>query len=124
LAGASGSGVAAYEIHLGSTASDSTIRPLVRIERRSGEPVDEHDGAVSANGLIVGTYLHGLFDNDALRHALIDWLVARRERQPARHTYAARHQTAPERALQLDRLADVVRANLDLKPLLVACGLA
>jgi adenosylcobyric acid synthase len=124
LAGASDSAVRAYEIHMGTTRADPGVRPLVRIERRSGESVDELDGAISHNGLVVGTYLHGLFDNDPLRYALLDWLAARRPGRTALPGPSTRHQTAPERALQLDRLADVVRANLDLNPLLTVCGLA
>jgi adenosylcobyric acid synthase len=123
LEAAAGSVVAAYEIHMGRSLADRSIQPLVRIERRSGEPVDELDGAVSSDGLILGTYLHGLFDNDRLRHALIDWLVARRQGGVNRPGIAQRHQAAPERARQLDRLAGVVRQNLDLRPLLAACGI-
>jgi adenosylcobyric acid synthase len=127
LAGAQHREIVAYEIHMGRSVVDAGPGPLVRIQERSGEPTDERDGVVSADGLLTGTYLHGLFENDAARHALIDGLHARR---PARAVAAPdgsgpaiRRSLADDRAIQLDRLAATVRASLDLKPLLAACGL-
>ncbi|WP_428429095.1 cobyric acid synthase [Pararhizobium sp.] len=53
-----------YEIHLGRTTGADCARPAVIID---GRP----DGAVSANGMVSGTYLHGLFASDAYRAALL-----------------------------------------------------
>jgi adenosylcobyric acid synthase len=103
--------------------ADSSLSPLVRLHERQGSVVDEIDGTVSANGLVFGTYLHGLFDNDTLRHALIEWLRSRRQTSPVGIAQSAPRQHAQEREHQLDRLADVVRRNLSLAPLLVAAGL-
>jgi adenosylcobyric acid synthase len=59
---------------------------------------------------VVGTTLHGLFDNDGLRRAfLVD--VARRR---GRAFVAAERSFAAARQSQIDRLADMVEANLDL----------
>ena len=49
-----------YEIHLGRTEGPDCRRPFSMIDGRD-------DGAVSANGRIAGTYLHGLFADDAFR---------------------------------------------------------
>src|SRR5687767_2363390 len=78
LAGARGSQITAYEIHMGRTVAYDAVHPLLAIEERSGESVTELDGCVFQDGLIIGTYLHGLLENDAPRHALIDGLLARR----------------------------------------------
>ena len=56
-----------YEIHMGVTTGADCARPLVCIDKDAGRAVG--DGAVSANGLVVGTYMHGLFANDAWRQA-------------------------------------------------------
>lgn len=128
LAHASGQPFAAYEIHLGRTTRPSGLAPLARIAERSGAPADELDGAVSADGLVVGTYLHGLFENDGIRHALVDALAARRGPRGARiagHAASVpRRSAAADRAAALDRLAATVRSALDLRPLLAAAGLA
>jgi adenosylcobyric acid synthase len=127
LATAEGAEIVAYEIHMGRSVADASLRPLVRIEQRSGESASELDGAVSVDGLVIGTYLHGLLENDAVRHALVDALVARRVASGSSSATAAaphtRRTLALDREYQLDRLAATVRASLNLQPLLAACGL-
>jgi adenosylcobyric acid synthase len=54
-----------YEIHLGHTTGPDCERPAVRING-----VD--DGAISADGKIFGTYMHGLFGDDVFRAALLN----------------------------------------------------
>ncbi len=49
-----------YEIHLGRTHGPDCVRPFALID---GRP----DGAISVNGRIAGTYLHGVFAGDAFR---------------------------------------------------------
>ncbi|MGY5807616.1 cobyric acid synthase [Rhizobium sp. LEGMi198b] len=53
-----------YEIHLGVTRGTDCDRPSTMID---GRP----DGALSSDGLIMGTYLHGLFTSDAYRAKLL-----------------------------------------------------
>ncbi|MET0358051.1 MAG: cobyric acid synthase CobQ, partial [Pararhizobium sp.] len=53
-----------YEIHLGKTAGPDCARPPVLIG-------DRPDGALSPDGRVMGTYLHGLFGSDAYRAALL-----------------------------------------------------
>ncbi len=53
-----------YEIHLGKTQGADCGRPSARIDNRA-------DGALSADGRVMGTYLHGLFTSDAYRGALL-----------------------------------------------------
>jgi adenosylcobyric acid synthase len=56
-----------YEIHLGQTPSAGL--PLLQLEERD-------DGSVL--GDVAGTYVHGLFEGEAPRTALVQALVARR----------------------------------------------
>ncbi|WFR97150.1 cobyric acid synthase [Rhizobium tumorigenes] len=53
-----------YEIHLGETTGNDCARPPVVID---GRP----DGAISGDGRIMGTYLHGLFESDTYRARLL-----------------------------------------------------
>jgi adenosylcobyric acid synthase len=61
----SGAALRGYEIHLGVTEGQDCLRPFARIDGRL-------EGAVSADGLVAGTYLHGLFAEDGFRRA---WLA-------------------------------------------------
>ncbi len=57
-----------YEMHVGRTAGADCERPLLRFAD------GRMDGAVSADGRIHGTYVHGLFVDDLQRSAWIGWL--------------------------------------------------
>ena len=64
-----GQTVTGYEIHMGRTQGQS---PFLEIVERSGQSVQEADGAVSDDGKIWGCYIHRLFANDKLRRT---WLT-------------------------------------------------
>lgn len=100
--------IAGYEIHMGATARGPLARPLFAVARHGGFGETFMDGAVSVDGRVWGTYLHGLFDDDILRHALLDDLRLRRGLAPAVRTAAATLDA------ELDRLADHLAAHLDL----------
>jgi adenosylcobyric acid synthase len=60
-----------YEMHIGRTSGPDCARPLLRFA--DGRP----DGAMSGNGNIRATYVHGLFADDGQRAALLAWIGAR-----------------------------------------------
>jgi len=94
--------VAGYEMHIGRTAGAGTQRPLVRLDD------GRLDGAVSADGRVAGTYLHGFFAGDAQRAA---WLA--RLGMPA--SSLAYEALVDE---TLDALAEHLEAHLDVEKLL------
>jgi len=60
----SGEPFSGYEIHIGRTDGPDRARPFAFVE---GEP----EGAISANGRIAGSYLHGMFADDRFRAAFL-----------------------------------------------------
>ncbi len=105
LAEASGTCVAdgaparGYEMHLGRTTGPDMARPLLRLD---GRP----EGAASADGLVCGTYLHGLFAADEQRAA---WL-RRLGTTPAPRSHEAEvEETLDALAAHLERHVDVDR---------------
>jgi adenosylcobyric acid synthase len=107
----------AYEIHMG--------RPQ-RLARGADHPApfakhfeltESCDGVSSPDGLVVGTYLHGLLENAPLRRALLARLSARKgvalPSSPAVATVDA----------ALDQLADAVQEHLDLDAIGAMVGL-
>ena len=66
---ATGEPVAGYEIHLGRTTGPDCARPMLDLGGRA-------DGATSPDGLVAGTYVHGLFAADAFRRAFLAALGA------------------------------------------------
>jgi adenosylcobyric acid synthase len=91
-----------YEMHMGVTAGPACARPFARLF--DGEP----EGAVSIDGRVIGTYIHGLFGNDSQRAA---WL-ARLGAGPS----AIAHDTVVESTL--DRLAAHLATHIDVERVL------
>ncbi len=98
---ATGTPISGYEIHIGRTDGPACVRPFARVE---GRP----EGAVSADGRITGSYLHGMFTGDDFRRAyLAGFGVA-----GANISYGDAVETV------LDRLADHLEAHIDVAGLL------
>ena len=57
-----------YEMHIGQTTGPDCARPMLRFAD------GRFDGAISANGRIRATYVHGLFRDDRQRAALLAWI--------------------------------------------------
>jgi adenosylcobyric acid synthase len=102
-----------YEIHMGETTHNGSksVRPFARITERAGEMADILDGCVSANGNVIGTYIHGIFDNDEFRSKLIDYLRLKKGLRPS-NGRCADFKTTKE--LRYNELADIVRRNMDM----------
>jgi adenosylcobyric acid synthase len=102
-----------YEIHMGETACLRDARPFGRVLRAGAIDLVD-DGAAIIDGRIVGTYLHGLFDADAFRHA---FLRAARAvcglAPPTRVVYVT-----AERDARINRLASHVARAIDVDALL------
>jgi adenosylcobyric acid synthase len=99
---ASGLGVAGYEIHIGRSEGPDTARPFAHVDGRA-------EGAISPDGRITGSYLHGLFAADDFRRAFLQGLNIKAGTQ--------NHSALIEATL--DQLADHVEAHLDVAGLLV-----
>jgi len=102
-----------YEIHMGETRHAGGAKPFATL-RRAGHADLVSDGAVSDSGYVVGTYLHGLFDDDSFRHAFVRAARAAVGLAPA----AVFTSVAAERDDRLDRFAAHVETALDVDALL------
>jgi adenosylcobyric acid synthase len=96
-----------YEIHMGRTTvvPGATVGPAPFVAEHGLDRTS--DGCCSADGLVVGTYVHGLLENASLRGALLARLAARKGVSLPSVQPAATFGTA------IDNLADAVRDNLD-----------
>lgn len=103
---ASGEPLRGYEMHMGVTEGPALARPFLMVGGRG-------EGAASADGRILGTYLHGLFAADGFRRAFLAGLGARARA-------VARYEVEVEAAL--DAIADGLERALDLDALLACAG--
>lgn len=117
--------IVGYEIHMGrsyssdgATGGAAAIAPF-RVIERSGVATGGAaalDGAMDADGLTLGTYIHGLFHNHRLRRAMLLWLARRKGAD------------LPETAImdldgEYDKLADLFRRSVDMGAIYDMAGL-
>lgn len=119
--------VSGYEIHMGRTelladqnGYTDSAEPVLRLSQREGAAIDSLDGFVNERGNIWGTYLHGLFANDNLRHGLLANLLKRKG--IAQSPFQQRLQTF-SKDHEYDRLAAFLKQNLNTKLLQEIVGL-
>ena len=98
-----GAQVRGYEIHMGTSAGPALARPLLFLDD------GRRDGAISDDGQVLGTYVHGVFEAPAACAALLRWAGLA---VPLEQDYEALRERA------LDRLADVIEDSVALEPLL------
>jgi adenosylcobyric acid synthase len=108
--------VRGYEIHMGVTTSNVQV---------FGD-----DGAQDDTGLVLGTYLHGLFHNDNFRSALLEYIHENRSRRIKGMCHNTPFRTNSERKTHadydgdtFDELALVIQRHIDVEALYSIIGL-
>lgn len=99
-----GKPICGYEIHCGQTKSNSTQRSLIHIWKEQSASCSRDDGFITPDGLVMGTYLHGLFDNDSVRN----WLCEQH------NILDIQQSSIPD---PYDSIATAIERHLDLSPL-------
>jgi len=94
---ASDTGLTGYEIHIGVTHGPDRDRPVFAVESMP-------EGAMSPDGRVMGTYLHGMFSSDAFRAAFLGGIGV----EAGQGSYGADVETT------LDALAGHLEKHLDL----------
>ena len=103
LAPLSGAELEGYEIHMGRTERANGAKPLVRLENGL------LDGCQQGN--VYGSYLHGFFDTEACRKAVLGALAAQKGVSLTADVLDRR----AYKESQYDLLAKAVRENLDMQ---------
>lgn len=92
--------VTGYEIHMGTSHGAALQQPLILFDNQTT------DGAVSSDGQVAGTYVHGLFDSPSACSSLLQWAgLASPQLVDMNQIYEQR----------LDKLAQVLNDNLQMK---------
>ncbi len=104
--------VEGYEIHMGKTETSEGTQPAFFIKDRNRHEEDFHpDGAIHTSGVVWGTYLHGLFENDKFRYHFL---------QALGRSACTRLSYRKSIEKMYDRLADIIEKNVDVQAVLNA----
>lgn len=103
---AEGAKVSGYEIHMGRTKLGIKAKPILDIKGK-------REGAADSAGLVMGTYLHGLFDSPRFRKSFIEFIQFRSRKKKSQ---AARSADVREVWMSsIERAAQVVQSSLDMQ---------
>lgn len=91
-----------YEIHAGDTTGEGLNRPVLSIDKRN-------DGAISDDDQVLGTYIHGLFDQTEACCSFLRWAGLK-------HINKMDYEQLQED--EINRLADVIENHLDINRIL------
>lgn len=99
--------VSGYEIHMGTTVNTETGNALNRpaITFKTHPNNQKTDGVISEDNLILGTYLHGLFENQAACNSLLEWAGFKNPDTPDYHQI---------RESEINRLANAMKEHIDI----------
>ncbi|MGQ3683985.1 MAG: cobyric acid synthase [Candidatus Loosdrechtia sp.] len=101
-----------YEIHMGETTYNGydSAKPFARIIERAGKITDITDGCISASGTVMGTYIHGIFDNDEFRSKLLNHLKVRKGLTPSAGDVVSKNR----KEQKYQELSGTVRMNMNM----------
>lgn len=114
LSGCRGLRVSGYEIHMGLTEPDGDCGQAILLDDGSC------GGLISRDGLVFGTYLHGIFDSGTLAGEMLGRLAAKKG-----ITLSSDGQDwAAYKESQYDKLADLIRRSLDMDQIYKLMGIS
>ena len=94
--------VKGYEIHMGTSHGSAMQLPAVRMG-------DETDGAIDTDNQILGTYIHGLFDEPSALRSLLSWSGLKNPEMPD-------HQSLRDHNINM--IADAMEEHIKINALL------
>ena len=100
-----------YEIHMGTTTLGPNARPFATIISTNGQAESRLDGAVSSDGTVFGTYLHGVFDNAHWTRHFLNEVRVTKGLVPLVNTQISLSEYKDQ---QYNRLAQLFKENVDL----------
>jgi adenosylcobyric acid synthase len=109
-----GTSIKGYEIHMGETTLSAKTIGFGVLHKRNDKKVQAVEGAMSANGRVIGTYLHGIFDNSSFTRNFINKIRVEKglvpiDKEPIDYMKF--------KDSQYDKLAEIVRNNLNMEKL-------
>ncbi len=110
------SSLSGYEIHLGRTKYLNGSKSLFKITKRGQRKVEIPDGAINEKGNILGTYIHGIFDNDNFRSVFLNIL---REKK----SLPKKEATTLNKDREFEKLENLLRIHLNIEKIYDIIGI-
>lgn len=105
-----------YEIHMGKTYLKDDVTPYLTITDKLGEKVMIEDGAINKNKQVIGTYVHGIFDDQNYTRNFINNLRIKKGLEAIDDNNIETYEAFKNK--EYERLAKLLEENLDMKKIL------
>jgi adenosylcobyric acid synthase len=106
-----GCSIKGYEIHMGETRLLEESSSLVKIRQRNNCEISIEDGAASEDKRVIGTYIHGIFDNSRFTRRYLNEIRSAKGLKPIEEVPVDFWEYKEE---QYSELAKIVRESLDM----------
>jgi len=111
-----GKKIKGYEIHMGKTYLKDTVTPYLTITNKLGEEVAIEDGAINKNKQVIGTYVHGIFDDLEYTREFINELRLKKGLKEINEKNIETYEAFKN--AEYERLAKLLEENLDIDKIL------
>jgi len=112
LKGLKNKAITGYEIHMGNSSLGHNAKSLDTIVDKLGEKVCYTEGSINNAGNVIGTYIHGIFDDIEFTRTLLNNI---RELKGLQSLDCNIKSYKDYKNKEYDRLADFLREHLDIK---------
>lgn len=117
----SGTQVEGYRIYSGEiTMKDNAEKEFIKI---NGNTNGDFDGLISQTGQVIGTFVHGIFDNANFAQKFVNYLKSLRFNESVMDKTYSSFNFKEYREAEYDRWADVIRNSLDMDMLYSIIGI-
>ncbi len=114
-----GCNIDGYEIHMGKVSLEPGSKPFLKIINQKNSSQETYIGATNKNKNVIGTLLHGFWDNDEFRNKFIDFLYSRKNLKRKKLNDEGFHEIIEK---NIGKLAKIVKDSLDFKKILRLMG--
>jgi adenosylcobyric acid synthase len=105
-----------YEIHMGKTYLKDNVKPYLTITDKLGEKVSIKDGAINKNRQVIGTYVHGIFDDLDYTRDFLNKLRMEKGLAEINEKNIETYEAFKNK--EYERLAKLLEENLDIENIL------
>ncbi len=109
-----------YEIHMGKVILEPGINVFLKIINKENNSQNQYIGAINEQKNVMGTFLHGFWDNDEFREKFIEFLYSRKNIKRSKFKKEGYRELIEK---NIKRLTKVVKESLDFKKILKLIGM-
>ncbi|WP_070000906.1 cobyric acid synthase [Cellulosilyticum sp. I15G10I2] len=107
-----GKKVSGYEIHMGISTLGNGVKPILTIKEKLGKKVQLLEGCMNQEGNVMGTYLHGIFDELDFTRSLLNYIRTQKGLE-SKVSEVTSFKAFKDK--EYDKIAQIVRENVDME---------